>query len=144
MDFYVNACEQFESAEILAASGKYRVAVTLLCLSCELFLKSLVERKDPKNPLLDSHDIVGLGRLIRDDINYSVVASKLTFMRKYLNDSRYPFDSSVYTAEFYQTCLESVLVVRQEIDSVNAKKSTVELLSERFGKDKIKDETNKQ
>ena len=63
MDFYINASEQLEGAQILADSQKYRIAVTLLCLSCELFLKSLAERKDPMNPLLNSHDIVNLGNL---------------------------------------------------------------------------------
>ena len=58
MDYYINAEEQLEGAKILANSEKYRIAVTLLCLSCELFLKSFVERKDPMNPYLNSHDIV--------------------------------------------------------------------------------------
>jgi HEPN domain-containing protein len=91
MNFYANACEQLEGAEILANSEKYRLAITLLCLSCELFLKSLAERKDPRNPLLNSHDIVNLGHLIKDDIDFNAVAPKLAFIRKYLNDSRYPF-----------------------------------------------------
>lgn len=63
MNYYVNAKEQLEGAEILAASEKYRIAVTLLCLSCELFLKFLVELKDPMNPLLNIHDIVNLALL---------------------------------------------------------------------------------
>ncbi|MDR0300796.1 MAG: HEPN domain-containing protein [Treponema sp.] len=92
MNYYTNACEQLEGAELLAASGKYRLAVTLLCLSSELFLKSLAEYIDPKSPLLDSHDIVGLGYLIRNDIDYKNLTPKLRLMRKYLNDSRYPFD----------------------------------------------------
>jgi len=92
MDYYVNACEQLEGAKILSAAQKYRLAVTLLCLSGELFLKSLVERKDPESPLLNSHDIVNLGNIIRDDVDYTSVAPKLSFLRKYLNDSRYPFD----------------------------------------------------
>ena len=123
MGYYVNACEQFEGAKILAASNKYRLAVTLLCLSSELFLKSLVERKDPTSHLLDSHDIVGLGHLIRDEIDYKALAPKLAFMRKYLNDSRYPFNPKVYTETFYKDFLESVSVIQQEIDSVNANKT---------------------
>jgi len=137
VDYYVNACEQFEGAKILAASNKYRLAVTLLCLSSELFIKSLVERKDPMNPLLDSHDIVGLGHIIRNDINYKSLAPKLAFMRKYLNDSRYPFDPKIYTEAFYKDFLESVSVIQQEIDSVNANKSDIELLRERFGEGNV-------
>ena len=139
MDFYVNACEQLEGAKILAASGKYRIAVTLLCLSCELFIKSLAERKDPTSPLLDSHDIVNLGNLIRDIIDYKAIAPKLAFLRKYLNDSRYPFDYRVYSKEFYENCLESVLAVQHEIDSVNLNKSDIELLREKFGKENVND-----
>jgi uncharacterized protein (UPF0332 family) len=33
VDYYINAEEQLESAKILANSEKYRIAVTLLCLS---------------------------------------------------------------------------------------------------------------
>jgi len=142
MDYYTNACEQLESAGILAASQKYRIAVTLLCLSCELFLKSFAERKDPKNPLLNSHDIVNLGNFIRDDIDFTYIAPKLAYMRKYLNDSRYPFNDKIYTKELYDECLESVSVIRQAIDSVNAKKSDIERLEERFGEGKITGKVN--
>ena len=141
MDYYVNACEQLDGAEVLAASGKYRLAVTLLCLSCELFLKSLAESKDPENPLLDSHDIVGLGYFICNDVDYKELAPKLAFIRKYLNDSRYPFDVNIYTEEFYRKCYESVSVTKREIDSVNAKKSVLEQLSKKFGKDKVVDKS---
>ena len=137
MDYYVNACEQLEGAEVLAASEKYRLAVTLLCLSSELFLKSLVERKEPSNPLLNSHDIINLGNLIKDEVDLKTLAPKLAFIRKYLNDSRYPFDYEIYTREFYEDCLESVLVIRQEIDCANARKSDVERLREKFGKDNV-------
>ena len=118
MDYYVNACEQLDGAEVLAASGKYRLAVTLPCLSCELFLKSLVESKDPATPLLDSHDIVGLGHSIRNDVDNKELAPKLTFIRKYLNDSRYPFDVNIYTEKFYSECFESVSVTKREIVGV--------------------------
>ena len=80
MDYYVNACEQLEGAKILAASEKHRLSVTMLCLSCELFLKSLAERKDPNNSLLNSHDIVNLGNLIKDEIDIKTLAPKLAFM----------------------------------------------------------------
>jgi len=137
VDYYVNACEQLEGAEVLAASKKYRLAVTLLCLSGELFLKSFVERKDPLNSLLNSHDIINLGNLIKDDVDLKKLAPKLAFIRKYLNDSRYPFDYEIYTREFYEDCLESVLVIRQEIDCANARKSDVERLREKFGKNSV-------
>ena len=143
MDYYNNACEQLEGAELLAASEKYRLAVTLLCLSCELYIKSLAERKDPANPLLDSHDIVNLGNLIRDDVDYRTIAPRLAFMRKYLNDSRYPFNYEVYTKDFYCECLDAVLAIRQEIDHANSKKSDIELLSEKFGKENVTDNLRK-
>jgi len=93
MNYYVNAEEQLDGAQILAASEKYRLAVTLLCLSCELYLKSAVEAISPMNPLLNSHDIVNLGALIKDKVDFQKIAPSLAFMRKYLNDSRYPFTS---------------------------------------------------
>jgi hypothetical protein len=104
-----------------------------------LFLKSLAERKDAMNPLLDSHDIVGLGYMIRDDVDYKSLAPKLTFMRKYLNDSRYPFDSKVYSKELYERCLESVLAVKHGVDFVISSKSDAERLGEKFGKDNVSD-----
>jgi len=137
VDFYNNAFEQLESAKILAESGKFRVAVTLLCLSGELFLKSLVERKDPNNQFLNTHDIVGLGNALKDDVDFNVLAPRLKFLRKYLNDSRYPFDAQVYTKAFYEECLESILDIQYEVDSANSKKSDVERLSERFGADSV-------
>ena len=81
MDYYTNAEEQLESAKILAGSEKYRIAVTLLCLSCELFLKSFVERKDPANHLLNSHDIVNLGALIKNDVDFKKIGPQLAFMK---------------------------------------------------------------
>jgi hypothetical protein len=134
MNYYTNACEQLEGAELLAASGKYRLSVTLLCLSGELFLKSLAEYKDPKNSLLDSHDIVGLGYLIRNDIDYNNTIPKLRLLRKYLNDSRYPFDTTVYTEDFYNACHEAVIFIKNEIDSTNNKKSMEERINKKFGK----------
>ena len=139
MDYYANACEQLEGAEILYAAQKYRLAVTLLCLSGELFLKSLVERKDPESPLLNSHDIVNLGNIIRDDVDYTSIAPKLSLLRKFLNDSRYPFDFKIYTKEFYNECLNAVTVIRFEIDNANSIKSDIERLRENFGKDKVID-----
>lgn|GEM_PF-653413 len=143
MDYYINAEEQLDGAKVLADSGKYRLAVTLLCLSCELFIKSLAEPKAPNNPLLDSHDIVGLGRLIRDDVDYVLLAPSLAFLRKYLNDSRYPFNAKVYTKEFYDECLEKVLVVKKEIDVANDKKTDAEKLSEKFGDKNVTVSTKK-
>jgi len=139
MDFYTNACEQLESAKILAAANKYRVAVTLLCLAGELFLKSMVERKDPNNPYLSTHDIIGLGRTIKDEIEYSKISPHLKFLRKYLNDSRYPFDVKVYTQAFYGECLESITTIQQALDAANAEKSDIQLLRERFGDKKVID-----
>jgi len=129
-----------EGAKILSTAQKYRLAVTLLCLSGELFLKSLVERKDPENPLLNSHDIVNLGNIIRDDVDYASIAPKLSFLRKYLNDSRYPFDLKIYTEEFYFECLDAVTTIQFEIDNVNSNKSDIERLHEKFGKSKVIDE----
>ena len=143
MDYYINANEQLEGAEVLAASEKYRLSITLLCLSGELFIKSLVEKKDPMNPLLDSHDIVGLGHLIRSDVDYQTLAPKLSFMRKYLNDSRYPYDTKIYTKKFYEEFLGYVQSIKEEVDRANEKKYDVERLSEKFGKDKVKDKKKK-
>ena len=142
MDYYTNAEEQLEGAKILADSGKYRLAVTLLCLSCELFLKSLVERKDPSNPLLNSHDIVNLGALIKNDVDFKTLAPQLAFMRKYLNDSRYPYDAKAYTDVFYQNCLERSLQVKSEIDVAFAKIPMLKSLQDRFGKDYVKELKN--
>lgn len=139
MDYYTNACEQLEGAELLAGGGKYRLAVTNLCLSFELFLKSLAERKDPDNPLLNSHDLVNLGYMIQDDIDFKALVPKLKLMRKYLNDSRYPYNPGMYTKEFYDEIHESIMTVQREVDAANTKKSDIERLGERFGKDYIAD-----
>lgn len=58
-------------------------------------------------------------------------------MRKYLNDSRYPYDAKIYTKDFYEECLAAILNVKDEIDSANSKKSLEESLGEKFGKDKV-------
>jgi len=143
VDYYTNAEEQLESAKILAGSEKYRIAVTLLSLSCELFLKSLVERKDPLNPLLNSHDIVNLGAFIKNDVDFKKLAPQLAFMRKYLNDSRYPYDAKVYTEGFYLNCLERVLEVKSEIDAAFEKIPMLESLQEKFGKNNVRDKKPK-
>jgi len=61
MDYYLNAEEQLKAANGLCELGFYRQGVTLLCLSCELYLKSLAEHILPDSPLLESHDVIGLG-----------------------------------------------------------------------------------
>lgn len=80
-------------------------------------------------------------RLIKDDVDYKTLAPHLAFLRKYLNDSRYPFDHTVYTYEFYNECLESILAIQQAIDSANDKKSTADLLKEKFGKHNVIDKS---
>ena len=70
------------------------------------------------------------------------LASQLAFMRKYLNDSRYPYDAKVYTDDFYQNCLDRVLVVKSEIDTAYAKIPMLKSLQDRFGKDYIKEIKN--
>ena len=142
MDFYTNACEQFESAQILASSEKYRVAVTLLCLAGELFLKSLVELKYPGHSLLNTHDIVGLGRVIKDDVDYKTLAPHLAFLRKYLNDSRYPFDHTVYSFDFYEECRASTLAIKQSVETAYSKIPVVDRLKANFGQDKVVDKSD--
>ena len=144
MDFYLNAEEQLRSANILFENGVYRTPVTNLYLACELYLKSLVEVQDPNNPYLDSHDIVNLGDILKDEFDFKTLRPKLNFLRKYLNDSRYPFNSGVYTKEFYEELLQIVLDVKYAIDNVNAAKPTKQLLEEKFGKEKVIDTTGEE
>jgi len=144
MDYYSNAEDQLQSANILSEAGKYRTPVTLLCLACELFLKSLAEYKIPDSPLMESHDVIALGEALREEIDFKRLRPYLNTIRKYHNDSRYPFDPKVYTKEFYGELLQIVLVVKSEIDKVNASKSTRQALEEKFGKDKVIDTSKEE
>jgi len=139
MDFYSNAEEQLRAANSQYKDGMYRTPVANLFLACELFLKSLVEGHNPDSPFLDTHDILNLAREIDGLINFKKLSTKLGLMRKYHNDSRYPFNPAVYTKEFYDELLQIVLEVKSEIDKATANKSTKQVLEEKFGKGKVTD-----
>ena len=144
MDFYLNAEEQLESANILFENGIYRTPIANLFLACELYLKSLVEVHNPDSQFLDTHDILNLAREIDGLIDFKKLSTKLGLMRKYHNDSRYPFNVEIYTKEFYNELLQIVLDVKNEINKANAAKPPKQVLEEKFGKNKVIDTTKNE
>ena len=144
MDYYSNAEDQLRSAKILFNGGEYRTPIALLFLACELYLKSLLENTNPSSNYLNTHDIINIGLSIKEKIDYSYVAPKLAFLRKYLNDSRYPFNPDIYTEDFYYECLSVVLDVKSEIDKANTAKTAGQVLKEKFGKGKVIDNTKEE
>ena len=144
MNYYLNAEDQLRSANVLFKGGEYRTPIALLFLACELYLKSLLEKTNPDSNYLNTHDIVNIGLSLKTEIDYNYVAPKLAFLRKYHNDSRYPFNPEVYTEDFYNECLSVVLDVKSEIDKANAAKPTKQVLEEKFGKNKVIDTTKNE
>jgi len=119
VDFYSNATDIHESAEILFNNGKYRMAVYNVCLSVELYLKSKLLLVDYEPRLESSHDTINIYRCLTKrfksskDLTYAI-----NMCRKYFNESRYPYGTTeVYTSEFASEFLEYLSDVKFYIDN---------------------------
>ena len=102
MNYYDNAMEVHEVAEILRKHGKYRISVYNSCLAMELYLKSKLPLVDDGEQLEFSHDVVNIYRhLNKRFASVKDLLKIITMGRKYFNESRYPRgDTEIYTDEF--------------------------------------------
>ena len=133
MDYYDNAKDVHESAEILCSNGKYRMSVYNACLAVELYLKSKLSLVEHSVNLEASHDIVNIFRCLTKRFPSSKnLKSSISYCRKYLNESRYPaMGTEAYTEEFANTFLEYVQDVKKYIDEECC--ANIEDLKNKFG-----------
>ena len=120
MDYYTNAQETEQAANVLLETGLYRQSVYMSCLATELYLKSKLHLVKYREGLEFSHDIVNLYRALltryqpKVDMDIMVVRC-----RKYFSESRYPYanDTSIYTNEFAKEFVEFIALLKDYIDN---------------------------
>ena len=119
MNFYDNAVDVHETAEILYENGKYRMSVYNSCLAMELYLKSKLILTDDGVSFELSHDVINIFRCINKKFPSSKELFKtVNYCRKYFNESRYPaFGTEVYTNEFASEFLGYVEDIKNYIDN---------------------------
>lgn len=119
MDFYDNAMEVHQAAEVLCKSGQYRMSVATSCLAMELYLKSKLHLTERGEDYAYSHDTINMyvqlaNRFTTNENLFRII--KLG--RKYFSESRYPYgDTAIYNKEFAQEFLEYVAAVKDYIDN---------------------------
>ena len=120
MDFYDNAIEVHQAADVLCKSGQYRMSVSTSCLAIELYLKSKLHLTENGEDYAYSHDTINMYIHLANRFkpNESLFHS-IKLVRKYFTESRYPYDdTAIYTKEFAQEFLEYVAAVKDYIDNV--------------------------
>ena len=134
MNYYDNALEVHDAAEILFKNSKYRISIYNSCLAVELYMKSKLSLVNGGERFEFSHDVVNIYRLLckryepKNDLLHAVSLS-----RKYFNESRYPHgDVEIYTEEFAQEFLGYVDDVKNYID--NDCEATIDDLKNKFQK----------
>ena len=132
MNYYDNAVEAHEVAELLYDSSKYRFSIYNSCLAMELYLKSRLQLVDDWEKYEFSHDIINIYRhLTKRFISSKDLLKSVTLGRKYFNESRYPHgDMEAYTKEFAQEFLDHLSDIRNYVD--NECVTTLDDLKNRF------------
>lgn len=132
MDFYENATDVHEAAEILYKNGKYRMSVYNSCLAIELYLKSKLSLVEYDVRLEASHDVVNIYRCLTNRFSSSKdLTLVINLCRKYFNESRYPYKGvEAFTSEFALEFLKHLLDVKSYID--NECSATMEDLQKKF------------
>ena len=119
MNYYDNAVEAHEVAELLYKSSKYRFSIYNSCLAMELYLKSRLQLVDNWEKYEFSHDIINIYRhLTKRFISSKNLLKSVTLGRKYFNESRYPHgDMKAYTKEFAQEFLGHLEDIKNYVDN---------------------------
>ena len=133
MEYYDNAVDVHESAEVLYNNQKYRMSIYNVCLAAELYLKSRLQLVEHDTRLESSHDVIGIYRCLSSRFRSSKdLTQAINMCRKYFNETRYPYDGTgVFTAEFAKDFLDYLSDIRSYVD--NECVATLEDLKKRFG-----------
>jgi len=119
MDYYSNAVSWHTAAINSTTSGDYQQAVYSSCLAIELYLKSKVAAVSNDYALLSTHDIIGLynkvlmGRFGKN----KDVETMLPKVRKYFNESRYPYDIKIFDDQLADQFLAYINNAKDYIDN---------------------------
>jgi len=120
VNFYDNAKETEQAANVLFDAGIYRQSVYMACLAVELYLKSKLHLVEHNEDLEFSHDVINLYRALLTRYQPQVnMDSMITKCRKYMTESRYPYsrDVNVFTEEFACEFLNFVTAVKDFVDN---------------------------
>ena len=120
MNFYDNAVEVHQAAEILYINEQYRISVSNSCLAIELYLKSKLHLTEKGEDYAYSHDTINMYvQLTKRFKAHDGLFQIVKLGRKYFNESRYPHgDTAIYTKEFAQEFLGYVEEIKSYIDDV--------------------------
>jgi len=134
VDFYDNAADVHETAEILAENGKYRMSVFNACLAIELYLKSRLSLAEGGAQFELSHDVVNIYRCLNKRFAPAKdLYQEINYSRKYFNESRYPSSGTeIFTKEFALEFLEYADDVKNYVD--NKCVADIEDLKDKFTK----------
>ena len=119
MDYYDNAVDVHETAEILYNNGKYRMSIFNVCLAVELYLKSRLSLVEYDVRLESSHDVITIYHSLtkRFDSSKNLIPA-INMCRKYFNESRYPYDGKdIFTQEFAFEFLNYLTDIRNYVDN---------------------------
>jgi len=119
VDFYENAVDVHEAADILYNSGKYRMAVFNVCLAIELYLKSRLPLVEYDVRLESSHDVINIYRCLTTRFRSSKdLTPMINMCRKYYNESRYPYNGKdVFTGEFAADFIGYLADIKNYVDN---------------------------
>ena len=120
MNFYDNAVEVHQAAEILYDNGQYRMSVSNSCLATELYLKSKLHLTEKGEDYAYSHDTINMYIQLANRFKpHKELLGIVKLVRKYFNESRYPHeDTAIYTKEFAKEFLEHLKTIKSYIDDV--------------------------
>ena len=132
MDFYDNAADVHETADILYDHKKYRMSVYNTCLAVELYLKSRLSLVEYDARLESSHDVVNIYRCLAKRFRSSKdLMPALNMYRKYFNEARYPYSGTdVFTQEFALEFQHYLTDIKNYVDTECA--ATLDDLKKRF------------
>ena len=110
MNFYDNAAEVHQAAEILYNNKQFRLSIANSCLAIELYLKSKLHLTEKGEDYAYSHDMINMFLELAKRFNPPEELLQIVKLsRKYFNESRYPHgDTAVYSDKFAQEFLEYV------------------------------------
>ena len=134
MDFYDNAVDVHEAADILYNNGKYRMAVFNACLAIELYLKSRLPLVEYDIRLESSHDVINIYRCLTARFrSLKDLTPMINMCRKYYNEARYPYEGrDVFTIEFAAEFMGYLADVKDYIE--NECVATLSDLKSKYGK----------
>ena len=133
MDFYDNAVDVHETANILYDHEKYRMSVFNACLAAELYLKSRLSLVEYDARLESSHDVINIYRCLTKRFSSSKdLKPALNMCRKYFNEARYPYgDTDAFTQAFALEFQKYLSDIKNYVDNECA--ASLDDLKKKFG-----------